>query len=131
MRRWLGAVALATALAACGSGASPALPSPSPAPPSDAVRITQQDHGKVVPLAVGQRVVVSLGDAVDWTLTISDPSVLSAEPGKNALVRGTQLLAIGRRAGTAVIDGQGKPRCAAGQPCPLYLAVFQVTIVVR
>jgi hypothetical protein len=122
-------VLLALLLFACGGGAAPAAPTATVA--GDVVVITQQDQGRTIPLAVDQLVQVSLGDAVDWTLSISDPAVLSAEPGKNTLVRGTQLLARAHRAGTAVIDGEGRPRCPASQPCPQYIATFQVTIVVR
>ncbi len=133
MRRLLAAVALAGVVAACGSAAAPSTPPPSPLPsPSGTVaQITQQDDGKTVDVRVGDLVQVSLGDQLDWSLDISDPSVLSAEPGVNALVRGTQLLARAHRPGTAVIHGQGKPRCAPNQPCPQFLAVFTVTIVVR
>jgi len=131
MRRTLATLALAVLLIACGSGAGPASPTPTPTIPADAVKLTNDDHGKTVPVAVDQLVVVSLGDNLDWTLNISDTTVLSPEPGMNALARGTQLIARARKPGTVVIDGQGKPRCASGQPCILLIGVFHVTIVVR
>lgn len=93
------------------------------------MRITLADNDKTVQVHVDQTVQVALGVQMDWRITsIADPSVISAVPGVNTLVRGTQLIARAHRVGTTTIDAQGAPICPSGQACPMILAVFHVTI---
>ncbi len=123
------AVTIAVLAAACGSGVARSTPAPFAS--GEVVTITQQDDGKTVDVRVGELVQVALGDQFDWSLEISDPRILSAEPGVNTLVRGTQLLARAKAAGTAAISGTGKPRCAPNQACIQIVTVFKATVVVR
>ncbi len=128
MRGILTAVTLAVLASTCGSGAAPV--TPAPAPSGDVVKVTQLDDGRTIHVPVGQLVQVALGDQFDWSLEISDPRVLAAEPGVNTLVRGSQLLARAKAPGTATIVGTGKPKCAPNQACIQILATFRLTIVV-
>ena len=112
---------------------------PSPVPGSQ-VTITHADNGRTIPLAVGDRVLLDLGDSLNWDVRIDNPDVLAplldnpAVPapsiGVAPPVPAAQGLYEARADGTATLTATGSPICLPDQACPQLLMLFKVTFVV-
>jgi len=82
-------------------------------------------------MTVGERLLLRLGEGYDWTVTVSDPSVLSGVVGV-LLVRGAQGLYQADRAGQAILSAIGDPPCRKVQPpCAAPSRAFQLTVAVQ
>jgi hypothetical protein len=80
---------------------------------------------------VGQRVLVKLGTDLDWTVTISDQSVLARVPGIT-IVRGAQGLYVGMKTGRATISAVGDPACRKSTPpCMAPSVLVSVAVIVK
>jgi hypothetical protein len=97
--------------------------------PAPSVAITRADDGKTVVLRVGDRFLVQLGDEFDWSVSVSDPSIVRRVPNV-LVVRGAQGIFEAARAGETDLVATGVLHCAPNQPCPALAAVFRVHIVV-
>lgn len=99
--------------------------------PSETRIVTLADNGKTMDLHPGDHFLLNLGDALNWNVTVSDPSVVSRVP--NVLViRGAQGIYVARHAGQATLTAAGSAACrSATPPCALPDRLFHLTIVVR
>jgi hypothetical protein len=132
----LPALALAGSLlvAGCGAGSPPPAshaggdpPGASSAPASGpALRVTEADNGRTLTLQVGQTFLLALGDLL-WTVHVADPTVLARVPNV-LVVRGAQGLYRALRPGETTIHATGRPNCPSGQPCPMFVAAFDLTV---
>ena len=116
--------------AGTGSGASP---STNPGLNFD-IAVSEKD--RVVTMHVGQKLEVVLhaaGGMSNWRQPkSSDTSILApiVNPAATA-VRGVTLAAFQALApGEAVITSDGSPVCPSGQACPMYIAVYSVTVTI-
>jgi hypothetical protein len=95
-----------------------------------AAAITRADDGNTVVLRVGDHVLVQLGDEFDWSVIVSDPSIVRRVPNV-LVVRGAQGIYKAARAGETDLVATGGLHCAQNQPCPALAALFRVHIIVR
>jgi hypothetical protein len=128
-------LAAAVALAGCGAvyatqGAGPgAGPGPS-GPAAEPLRVTLADNGRTLAVQTGSALLLALGEDQQWTVEVADPSVLARVP--NVLtVRGTQGLYRALRPGRTTLSATGRPPCAAGEVCAMYLIDFRITVQVQ
>lgn len=92
--------------------------------------VTLADQGRTIQMHVGQRFLLKLGEEYEWTVTVTDPSVLSRVMNI-AVVRGAQGVYQAVKTGQASLVASGDPRCRQLQPpCELPSRFFQVQIVV-
>lgn len=110
-------------------------PLPTTAPtsghPSDVRTISLADDGATVRVAVGERVLVKLGTDLEWTVQMTDPTVLVRVRGV-ALIVGAQGLYAAAKAGTTLVTAIGDAACrTAVPPCMVPSRLFSVTIVVH
>lgn len=88
--------------------------------------LTLADANSTVTVAVGDTIQLKLGAGLDWQLTVSDPTVLTAAAGP--LPRDVQGAWVASGPGQATISGQGDPLCYPRCLAPSRL--FSVTIIV-
>lgn len=88
--------------------------------PSRTIIVSLADNNKIVSANVGDKIMVMLGDANNWTITSSDASVLQTT--------GTTGEFAALKSGTAVISANGRPNCAHGHLCPMILITFRTTV---
>jgi hypothetical protein len=139
MRKFVLAAAICVLVTACGAtgiglGSNP---TPSPTPSSSArfdVVASETDHA--VAMHVGQTLEVVLhapNNMNNWTHPASsDESVLGplVDPAATA-ARGVTLAAYqARKVGQVDLNSTASPRCSAGQPCPMYLAVYSLKVTI-
>jgi hypothetical protein len=109
-------------------------PTSRPAPTPDRsglVTITRADAGTTIRLAVKQQVLVKLGTALEWTVTISNQAVISRVPGITIVV-GAQGLYQARKAGRATIYAVGDAACRkATPPCMVPSLLVTVRVVIK
>ncbi len=99
--------------------------------PGASVSVTLADDGRTIALQPGQRVLVNLGDELDWRVQVDDESVVSRVSG-DTLVRGAQGLYQARRVGHTTLNATGDPACRKVQPaCAQPARTFTVTIAVH
>ena len=93
--------------------------------------VTLNDRGKTIQLAVGQSFLLKLGETFDWTVNISDQTVISRV--RNIMVvRGAQGVYDALKAGTVMLAATGDPPCRQSHPaCAAPSLLFEVTIVVK
>jgi hypothetical protein len=113
------------------------LPTPLPTtePPSghasDLRTITLADDRATVSVAVGEQVLVKLGTDLEWTVQMSDTTVLVRVRGV-ALIVGAQGLYAAAKAGPTLVTAIGDAACrTAVPPCMVPSRLFSVTIVVH
>ena len=111
---------------AAGPGARPA-PRPAATNAGPRRELTLADTGQTIVLRVGQTVALDLGRAQDWSPRSGNAAVLARVPGI-APTRG--LLGVFRAVapGVTTVTAVGRPRCAAGALCPMYILRFQATV---
>ncbi len=106
----------------------PSTPSVAPGIHASNVIITTADTGKTITLHKGDQFLLKLGE-LDWTLSFSKPSIVNRV--KNIMViRGAQGIYTADTIGTTVLTGTGKPICAEGSMCAMYMVAFKVTLKV-
>ena len=104
-------------------------PPPIVFPPEGGLIIGLQDQGRTVVMHVGDRFLLQLGDAYDWTITSSDDSVVGRV--KNVMViAGAQGIYEGRKSGNATLNLNGDPTCRSSQP-PCEMPSINFTLYVQ
>jgi hypothetical protein len=129
---------LALLLAACGTSAPGATPttgsaatatplaSPLPAP-----AVTLADNGKTIVLQVGQQFLLDLGEEYTWTVTVSDPAIVSRVVNVT-VIRGAQGLYETHQVGSTMLTAVGDPVCRQSQPpCAAPSIQFTINITVQ
>jgi hypothetical protein len=93
--------------------------------------ITLANHDSIINLKIGDRFVLMLGSELDWSVTSSDPAVITRI--KNILtIRDAQGVYQAQQAGNASLNASGEPVCRQQQPaCVLPGRTFQIKIVVH
>ncbi len=102
-----------------------------PAPPDvGSVVVTGADTGKPVYLHPGARFLLQLGDTINWSnIEVADPAILS--PVVNIpVIKGAQGVYGAQQKGTTTLSATGSAICVDGQPCPQFMLLFRVVIVV-
>ena len=100
------------------------------APPAGPAKppITLADNGRTIDLAVGDRVLLQLGDAYIWTVQIADPAVLSRVVNIT-VVNGAQGVYEAKQPGTTTLTAAGDPACRQVQPpCAQPSRLFRVQV---
>jgi hypothetical protein len=92
--------------------------------------ITLAENGKTIPLGVGQRFLLSLGQDYDWTVTVDDPNIVS-QVGNIAPVKGTQGVYEAYKAGSTTLSATGVVICPPGMACIQIALEFRALIVVK
>jgi hypothetical protein len=111
-------------LAALGANDVAAAPQDAPAKPP----ITLANNGQTIDLAVGDRVLLQLGDADIWTVQVADPAVLSRVVNVT-VVKGAQGIYEAKQAGTTTLTATGDPACRQVQPpCAQPSRLFRVQV---
>lgn len=131
-------VGLATLLAACtpqramvGPGTNAPSPIASVVRPVPVKEVTVRDDGSTLELAIGQRFVLNLGPGYDWTVTISDSSILQRVV-YDMIDRGAQGMYEAAKSGEATVTAAGEPRCRrAPSSCDVPSQRFTLAISVR
>ena len=111
------------------SSASSSTPAGGGAPTPAPSRVTQDDNGKTITMHVGDTFLLALGDQQQWDAQVADQTVLARVPNV-MVVRGAQGIYRALKAGTTTLTATGKPNCAAGQVCAMYIIAFHVTVQV-
>ncbi|MGN6698449.1 MAG: hypothetical protein ACTHMJ_08325 [Thermomicrobiales bacterium] len=118
---WTMLLLFSTAPGAAGVAAAPQA---EPAKPP----ITLADNGRTIDLAVGDRVLLQLGDAYIWAVQIADPAVLSRVVNVT-VVKGAQGLYEAKQPGTTTLTAAGDPACRQVQPpCAQPSRLFRVQV---
>ena len=101
------------------------------ASPAALASVTLADDGRTVSLQISQRLLVNLGEEFDWTVQVTDPSIISRVPNIT-VVRGAQGVYQANRAGQTALSATGDPVCRKAQPaCAAPSRAFQVQISVH
>jgi hypothetical protein len=80
---------------------------------------------------VGDRFLMQLGEEYDWTVSISDESILSRLINVT-VVRGAQGIYEADRAGSATLSATGDPACRKVEPpCAAPSRLLQIEIAVK
>ncbi|MDE2116283.1 MAG: hypothetical protein KGI79_00155 [Patescibacteria group bacterium] len=91
------------------------------------VTVSPSDNGSTVTVHRNDRILLKLGDALQWAATVGDPSIISRVPNV-MVVRGAQGLYTAESVGTTTLSAEGRPICAAGEMCPQFIQRFSVMI---
>jgi photosystem II stability/assembly factor-like uncharacterized protein len=99
--------------------------------PPTTPNVTLADDGQTLTLQVGQRFLLNLGSAYDWTVTIEDQSIVSRVV--NVLtIRGSQGLYEAHQAGRTTLTAAGDPVCRqATPPCGSPSRLFRIQVIVE
>lgn len=92
----------------------------------DTVVISMGDSNKTIPVKLGRRLEVNLGEQ-NWKLSWSDPSIVKAVSGVPSMGQG---LYDAVKTGTTTLTGEGRPICKTGEMCAQYIVSFTATVVV-
>jgi hypothetical protein len=118
-------------LAACGSPSAFAADSACHAN-SDVVCISQSDSNRSVKVRLGETVEVTLSEtALIWSNPRQvGPHLLRVTHQVTKNVRQLRETYEANAVGHTVLQATGAPRCKVGQPCPQFLLLWRVPIVV-
>lgn len=97
---------------------------------SPGLTVTMADDGKTIPLAVGQRFLLSLGQDFNWTVTVDDPNILSRVVNIT-VVKGAQGVYEAKKAGSTRLHATGIVICPPGRACIQIALEFRAQMVVR
>jgi hypothetical protein len=86
--------------------------------------LKQSDNGKTFTIPLGTRVTFALENNLRWYITSSNTTVLHTMNGNSQMF-------FAANKGIAVLSGTGSVTCAQNTPCPLLVAVFKTTIIVK
>jgi len=127
-------ILVALCVTACGGGPEPTGAPTAPLPPTSEGKgrtITLADDTSTIALRVGERLIVSLGQEYEWTITITDEKVLG--PVQNVTPSPSmQGVYEGLSRGTAMLIAAGDPPCRKAQPpCEKPSHGFVVDLIVQ
>lgn len=110
-------------------------PTPTPQPiatdENGNLTVVLENSGQTVPLKVGQRFLLKLGEGYDWQVQVADQAILSRVPNV-MVIRGAQGLYEAHLAGTTHLTATGDPPCrTAKPPCEAPSRMFEITVVVQ
>lgn len=106
-------------------------PEVTPTVASPQLVLTLDNYGQTITLEPGQRFLLSLGDAYEWTVTVADPAIVGLVLDA-PVVPGSQGLFEARQPGTTILAAGGDPPCRKNKPpCGAPSRDFQVTLVVE
>jgi predicted secreted protein len=97
---------------------------------SSGLTVTMADDGKTIPLAVGQRFLLSLGQDFDWTVTVDDPNIVSRVVNIT-VVKSAQGVYEANKVGTTALHATGVIICPPGKVCSQIALAFRVQMVVQ
>lgn len=86
--------------------------------------IRASDNNKSFSIPQGTHINFALSNSLHWKLVSNNTTVVGSL-GKSS----SQFTAL--KKGTAVLSATGTPICKSSAPCPLYAAIFKVTITVK
>lgn len=90
--------------------------------------VTLDEQGQTIYMTIGGSFLLQLGEQYDWTVNVSDQSVLSRVPNI-LVVRGAQGVYTAHQAGTVTLTATGDPPCRKSTPaCMQPSRLFTVTI---
>ena len=105
-------------------------PTPTAAEQSGLI-ITLADDGQTVTIQVGERFLLKLGTAYDWTVISQDQDILRRVPNVLTVI-GSQGLYEAHKAGRTQLAAMGDPLCRQSQPpCEAPSRGFVVDVVVE
>lgn len=88
--------------------------------------ITLADNGRVIDLALGDQVLLALGEDYVWTVRVADTDVLGRVVNVT-VIQGTQGVYEARRTGQTTLEATGDPPCRQAQPaCARPSLLFRV-----
>ncbi len=127
-------ILLALCAMACGGGPEPTGAPTAPLPPTSEGKgrtITLADDTATIALRVGERLILSLGQEYEWTITITDETVLG--PVKDVTPSPSyQGVYEGLSRGNCMLIATGDPPCLKAQPpCEKPSHGFMVDLVVQ
>jgi hypothetical protein len=93
--------------------------------------VSLDDNGRTIGLRLGERLLVALGDDLEWAVDVDDPAVVSRVPNITP-VGGSQGVYQADRVGRTRLRATGDPACRKAQPpCAQPSRTFQVQITVQ
>ncbi len=93
--------------------------------------VTLAIDGETLVLDPGQRFLLNLGGDYNWTVQVTDLSVLSRVPNVSTIT-GSQGLFEAHQRGTTVLTADGEPVCRQAQvPCDTPAQMFRLQVVVQ
>jgi len=111
-------------LVACSSSGA------EPSPPSGQREVTLADEGKTITTRAGERFLLKLDDTYDWTVTVSDETIVS-RVRNITVIHGAQGVYEALNPGNATLTAIGEPVCRSSQPpCAMPSRLFQVPLAV-
>ncbi len=125
--RWAGMLAVLLLVWSAGSGQVSAQTT---AAPGRTITITPADNGQTFNINVGDRVIVKMGDTLQWTVNLDPQGILIPVPGVGTLQRGVQGIYVAVKTGTVTLTALGRPICNSTGPCPQFIQFVQVKIIV-
>jgi hypothetical protein len=110
---------------------TPDAPTPTPSDGATLVTIGLNNQGGKVNVAMGQSILLMLGEQYTWDINLSDQGIISRV--KNiAVLRGAQGIYETIKPGTVLLTATGDPLCRQSKPaCGQPSIQFEVTIIVK
>jgi len=105
-------------------------PAPNAGPAGQKI-VTRNDHGRTFNLAVGDTLLVQLGEGYTWEILVSDQNVFSRV--KNiTVINGAQGVYEALKAGTVAVTANGDPLCRQSKPaCGMPSIQMEFTVDVK
>ena len=92
--------------------------------------VNTADNGTTLHLALGQRFLLDLGSAAEWTVTVADPRIVGRVSGV-PVIRGAQAIYVARTRGTTLLRAVRSQPCPSGACRPPSRLWFRLTITVK
>jgi putative hemolysin len=93
--------------------------------------VTLENDGGTIALEPGDRFLLKLDEAYDWTVTVADQTILSRVVNVT-VVRGAQGLYEAHQTGSTTLTAAGEPICRQSQPpCAMPSRLFEVRVEVQ
>lgn len=92
--------------------------------PTAILFLRTSDNGKSFSIPQGTHINFALGSSMHWRIASSNLSVVNN-------VDRSALEFVALQSGTVILSATGTPICKIHAPCPLFAAVFKVTITVK
>lgn len=97
----------------------------------DQIVVTLADAGKTISLKVGEGFLLKLGNEYTWSISLSNPDVISLRKGVMVIL-GAQGIYDALKPGTVELSATGDPQCRQSVPaCAAPSIQFSVTIEVQ
>ncbi|MFN2167673.1 MAG: S41 family peptidase, partial [Anaerolineae bacterium] len=107
------------------TGATPGSPEVAPQ------TVTLDNDGEAITLRVGDTFLLKLGEEYDWTVTVTDQTILSRMTNV-MVVRGAQGLYEAQKPGMTTLTASGDPVCLQSQPpCAMPSRSFEIQVDVH